>query len=147
MSSTAVVCPACAYAFAFDAAAAAESLCATCPIGKGCTLACCPNCGWSTPDPARSLTGRLAGLLARSREAPVDGRTLADARPGSRVRIEGLDALPARRRDQLFAYGVAPGRLVEVLQADAVTVVRIENVELALEASLSRAIAVVPVCS
>ncbi|MES1246291.1 MAG: ferrous iron transport protein A [Actinomycetota bacterium] len=129
-------CPACA--FCFDPAAAAR-VCAACPIGKGCTLTCCPNCGWSTPDAAQSRVLRVARAVRRRRQA-TGGSSLADARPGSHVRIEGMDELPARRRDQLLAYGVAPGRYVDVVQSTPVTVVRVEALELALERSLSGAI-------
>lgn len=140
--SPGIVCPACASCFE---PAAAASACSACPIGKGCTLACCPSCGWSTPDPARSRIVRLAGALARRRSAAAArGGSLADARPGVRVRIEGVDRLPPRRRDQLLAYGIAPGRCVDVLQTVPVTVVRVESTELALERSLSGAIEVVP---
>jgi Fe2+ transport system protein FeoA len=36
------------------------------------------------------------------------------------------------------AYGLAPGRLVEILQQDPVTVVRADHTELALEDDLAR---------
>jgi Fe2+ transport system protein FeoA len=142
VSESTVVCPACAYCFN---PAAAASVCASCPIGKGCTLTCCPNCGWSTPDAARSRVLRLARSLRRRGQSVASDGSLADALPGSRVRIDAVDGLPPRRRDQLLAYGIAPGRCVDVVQSVPVTVIRVEATELALERSLSRAIDVVPV--
>lgn len=123
----------------------AASACSSCPLGKGCSLACCPSCGYSVPDPGRSALLRLARRLAAARvrpRVPTAVAVLADAAPGTHVEIDTLDDVPDRYRDQLLAYGLAPGRLVEVLQSDPATVVRIEHAELALERSLSRTIRV-----
>jgi ferrous iron transport protein A len=123
------------------------SLCASCPFGKGCSLSCCPNCGYSAPDPGRSTVVRLAAraallLAGRRRVSPGGGATLAQAAPGSRATIETLEDVPARQREQLLAYGIAPGRVVDVLQARPITIVRIEHAELAFETALSRSIGV-----
>ena len=123
------------------------SLCASCPLGKGCSLTCCPGCGYSAPDPSRStvigLAVRAAAALAGRRRTPAGPRpALAEAAAGSRTTIETLEHVPERQREQLLAYGVAPGRMVEVLQTRPVTIVRVEHAELALEPSLSRAIGV-----
>jgi len=125
----------------------ATNLCASCPLGKGCSLACCPNCGYSAPDPSRSIVVRLAAraaaVLAGRRRAPADpAATLAQAAPGSRATIETLEEVPVRQREQLLAYGIAPGRVVDVLQVRPVTIVRVEHAELAFEATLSRAIGI-----
>lgn len=56
--------------------------------------------------------------------------------------ISSLDGLPPERREQLLAYGLGPGRVVEVLQTKPVTVVRIEHTELAFESALGAAIEV-----
>ena len=53
-----------------------------------------------------------------------------------------MDDVPVRQREQLLAYGLAPGRVVDVLQVRPVTIVRIEHAELAFETSLSRAIGI-----
>lgn len=122
------------------------SLCASCPLGKGCSLACCPACGYSAPDPGRStivgLAARAAALARPRRARAVPDAALAQAEPGCRATIETLEHVPARQREQLLAYGVAPGRVVEVLQTRPVTIVRVEHAELALETALSRAIGV-----
>jgi len=125
----------------------ATNICASCPLGKGCSLACCPNCGYSAPDPSRSTVVRLAvraaAALARRRRVPaVPGTTLAQAVPGSQVTIKTLEHVPVRHREQLLAYGVAPGRVVDVLQIRPVTIVRVEHAELAFETPLSRAIGI-----
>jgi Fe2+ transport system protein FeoA len=123
------------------------NLCASCPLGKGCSLVCCPNCGYSVPDPSRStvvgLAARAAAALARRRRArAVPRSTLAHAAPGSQATIETLEHVPARQREQLLAYGVAPGRVVDVLQTRPVTIVRVEHAELAFETALSHAIGI-----
>lgn len=67
--------------------------------------------------------------------------TLADILPGSLVKILAFDeSLPPKRRVQLIAYGLSPGLWVEVLQQSPVTIIRIDNTELALEKSLAEKI-------
>ena len=123
------------------------SICASCPLGKGCSLVCCPSCGYSAPDPARStlvrLAARAAAGFAGGRRVPAGpGATLAQAAPGSRVTIETLEQVPVRERDQLLAYGIAPGHVVDVLQIRPVTIVRVEHAELAFETTLGHAIGI-----
>lgn len=136
----------CAFcAFRFDPAG--TSLCDSCPLGKGCALVCCPHCGYSAPDVERSLAARAVAAFARRRARSMPVGALARLAPGCRARIASLDELPERQRGQLLAYGLAPGRLVEVLQRSPVTVVRVEHTELALESSISRAVLVAPEAS
>lgn len=67
--------------------------------------------------------------------------TLADVLPGSLVKILSFDErLPSKRRVQLIAYGLSPGLWIEVLQQSPVTIIRIDNTELALEKSLAEKI-------
>jgi len=123
------------------------SACASCPLGKGCSLACCPNCGYGAPVPGGSAVVRLAARAAaalrgrRGVSAP-SGPTLAQAAAGSQATIETLERVPARQREQLLAYGIAPGRVVDVLQTRPVTIVRIEHAELAFETAVSRGIGI-----
>jgi Fe2+ transport system protein FeoA len=69
-------------------------------------------------------------------------RTLADVRPGTTTSVLALDGLETRLREQLQAYGLAPGRSVLVLQHAPVTVVRIDHTDLAFERHLSAGIVV-----
>jgi Fe2+ transport system protein FeoA len=138
-----VTCALCGHRFSSSDTGA----CASCPIGKGCSLICCPNCGYSAPAAARSaIAGRVARAAARlggRRRAPGGpSRALAEAAPGSQATIETMEDVPARQREQLVAYGLAPGRVVDVLQVRPVTIVRIEHAELAFESALSRAIGI-----
>jgi hypothetical protein len=121
--------------------------CETCPMHKGCALVCCPECGYSTIDPRRSqLVGAGSGLVRRLRRRHRGGRngplTLADVPAGSRVRVEELSGLPLESRHQLQAYGLAPGRLVEIVQQLPVTVVRVDQLDLAFEAAIARGVRV-----
>lgn len=123
--------------------------CASCPMQGGCALACCPACGYSFVDPSTSSVLRLSARLSsrlRRRAAAVkaDAGTLRAVGPGGRARVAGLDGLPLGPREQLEAYGLAPGRDVVVLQTAPVTVVRVEHVEIAFESSLARRIRVEP---
>lgn len=128
----------------FDPAEA--SACSSCPLGADCSLACCPACGYSTVDAHRSTLARLARRLGsaarRSSPSARDEAPLSQAAPHTSVRVDGVDELPAWRQNQLAAYGLAPGRLVDVLQVSPLVVVRVEHVELALERRLAHGIRV-----
>lgn len=127
---------------------AETSACASCPLGAGCALACCPACGYSSVDVRRSRLARVATRVAhraaalRRATSPEPGTTLAETGCGERIRIERLDDLPAWQERQLAAYGIAPGRRVDVVQSSPVVIVRIEHAEVALEPRLARGIQV-----
>ena len=57
--------------------------------------------------------------------------------PGGRAVVLDLDDVPLGQREQLQAYGVAPGRTVDVLQTRPVMVVRADNAEIAFEAAVA----------
>jgi hypothetical protein len=40
--------------------------CGDCPLSSGCALACCPSCGFSNANPARSTLVRAYRRLTRS---------------------------------------------------------------------------------
>jgi Fe2+ transport system protein FeoA len=69
-------------------------------------------------------------------------RPLTGLRPGSRARVATLEALPADQRERLQAYGLVPGQWVRVVQHAPVTVVQVEQTELALEAQIARGVQV-----
>jgi Fe2+ transport system protein FeoA len=59
--------------------------------------------------------------------------------PGVEARVEDIDdAVEATQREQLVAYGLAPDRPLVVLQQRPMTIVMVDEVELALEASVAR---------
>jgi hypothetical protein len=51
-----------------------------------------------------------------------------------------VSALPAGQREQLHGYSILPGRILRVIQHAPVTVVQIEQTELAIETDVARAI-------
>jgi Fe2+ transport system protein FeoA len=70
-------------------------------------------------------------------------RTLADIKPGEVAIIRSfLPAMPSTRKSQLLAYGMLPGLKVIVVQHSPVTIIRIEQTELAIEAEIAQAIEV-----
>lgn len=59
--------------------------------------------------------------------------------PGAQARIDAIDdAIDATQREQLVAYGLAPNRLLMVLQQQPMSIVMVDEVELALEESVAR---------
>lgn len=123
--------------------------CSGCPMNKACLLLCCPSCGYSIPDPARSrllaLGRRIANALRSLRGAaaqPDDPSALSRVKPGSVVRIREIGEGASSWHERLQAYGIAPGREVTVVQQAPVTVVRVDHVDLAFEATIARHIIV-----
>ncbi len=73
----------------------------------------------------------------------VDTCTLDTVPPGHTVLLARIDdALAPDFREQLAAYGFVPGRALEVLAQQPMTVVVCDHVELALETSIARALVV-----
>ena len=61
--------------------------------------------------------------------------------PGAHAVVDGIDGgIDPAQQEQLLAYGVAPARAVRVLQQRPLTIVMIDEVELALEAGVARRI-------
>lgn len=64
--------------------------------------------------------------------------TLANIRPGERAMVVGFcERMNPERRAHLQAYGLVPGRAVQVVQQSPVTVVQVDHTELALEVELA----------
>ena len=69
--------------------------------------------------------------------------TLDTVRPGHTVLLARIDdSLAPDFREQLAAYGFVPGRALEVLAQQPMTVVVCDHVELALESAIARALVV-----
>lgn len=59
--------------------------------------------------------------------------------PGAHAHVEDLgEGISSHQREQLVAYGLAPNRPVVVLQQKPMTIVMVDEVELALEAGVAR---------
>jgi Fe2+ transport system protein FeoA len=87
--------------------------------------------------PRRSLRA-----FARHGEVRVS-RTLDTVPPGHTVLLARIDgALASDFREQLAAYGFVPGRALEVLAQQPMTVVVCDHVELAVETAIARSLVV-----
>lgn len=118
-----------------------EVACASCPMSGACTLACCPTCGYTTVDVSSSRSASLLGRLFPSRKDQVIAATLDVATIGGDVKIAGFDAaMSTGHRELLRTYGIEPGRTVRVEQHSPVTVVHVDETEVALESDLARLI-------
>jgi Fe2+ transport system protein FeoA len=61
--------------------------------------------------------------------------------PGVAAVVDSVEEhIEAAQREQLVAYGLAPGRPVRVIQQQPMTIVMIDEVELALETGVARQI-------
>jgi Fe2+ transport system protein FeoA len=70
------------------------------------------------------------------------GLTLCDVKAGCRACVLRLEGIPPARREQLEAIGLRAGRSVRVLQHTPVTIVEVDQAEIALERDLARGISV-----
>jgi Fe2+ transport system protein FeoA len=73
---------------------------------------------------------------------PPDRTNLLEVPPGSQARVAAFNSMTTAQVESLQAYGLIPGRWVRVLQHAPVTVIEVENTELALEADLARRVKV-----
>jgi len=138
-----LTCPFCGHDFDPGEHAA----CQACPMHRGCNLVCCPACGYQMVDERRSWVGRLAGSVfhhrRRRHQQARHGLTLSDVPPGWQAKVVGFrDGMPSIRRAHLQAYGLIPDDWVRVVQHSPVTVIQVDQTELALENSLAREIEV-----
>lgn len=67
---------------------------------------------------------------------------LSKVKPGKPVTIAGFDRLSTAHRQHLQAYGVLPGRKVIVLAQSPVTILLVEQTELAFETEIARQVLV-----
>jgi predicted RNA-binding Zn-ribbon protein involved in translation (DUF1610 family) len=43
-----------------------QAVCQSCPLGKGCSMVCCPNCGYQTINPSQSVLAKIATSIFSS---------------------------------------------------------------------------------
>lgn len=87
---------------------------------------------WKNPNPIEA-----AGLPVANK--PKD---LAHVRPGQQVSVAGFALLAPAQRQHLQAYGLLPGRKIIVLAQNPVTIVLVEQTELAFESEVARQVLV-----
>ena len=129
--------------------------CRSCPLygwTQGCRLGLlrCSACGYhSLPRETRHLSGPDPAIVLtdQPRRCPQKDETmcpLSEAPPGTRARLISFDGLSERELKRLLAYGLAPGACIQVLQRVPAIVIKVQEIELALEEALAKAIYVVP---
>ena len=123
--------------------------CQSCPLHSDCNLVCCPACGYQTVDPKGSFLVKLVSYLpkfngaSRMRRDSIKGFSLMDIAPGGHAEVIGFsDDFPADRKAYLQAYGLVLNHQIQVVQHSPVTIIRLDNIELALENDLAREIIV-----
>lgn len=72
----------------------------------------------------------------------ADHPSLLDVPPGGVARVVAFNGMSTSQVESLQAYGLIPGRQVRVRQHAPVTVIEVENIELALENDLARQVKV-----
>ena len=142
MSPNTLTCAVCG--FEFDPTE--NNGCESCPIHSGCATACCPNCGTTNINPSASRLARwVERLFSPAKPAPAGpniGLSLDQIPSGNTVRVTGFREIGPEQGRHLQAYGVLPGRELKVLSQKPLTVLQIEQTELALETIVARAVLV-----
>ncbi len=70
-------------------------------------------------------------------------QTLLQVKPGKRAKVSGFSSkLSPERKLHLQAYGVIPGRDIQVRQHNPITVIQVEQTEIAIESGLAEEILV-----
>ena len=64
-------------------------------------------------------------------------KSLVDIMPGGEARVIAFNGLGVKQIESLQAYGLAPGSLVKIVRHKPVTIIQIDNTELALERDLA----------
>jgi len=82
---------------------------------------------------------------ARGFEANEHCMMLCRVAPGREVKIREMKGLQSPYRGHLQAYGLLPGRCIRVISQNPVTIIQVEQMELAFEKSVAEGILVEPV--
>ncbi|MEO8286007.1 MAG: ferrous iron transport protein A [Chloroflexota bacterium] len=115
---------------------------AACPLGAHCAVICCPRCGYSTVDPARSsFTKRLVGLIqhraAETGKTEAGGATrLLDLKPGQCGHVADVDG-DSDTLLQLSQYGLLPGTPIRLASKYPVPIVQVGQTDLAIDRSVA----------
>lgn len=81
---------------------------------------------------------------AHTSQIPGSVTVLSHAQPGSEVTISSIAGLGKAEEKSLQAYGILPGRKVKVLSQAPVTIVQVEQTELAFEIEVASRIMIEP---
>lgn len=79
---------------------------------------------------------------SREPGAQAQAVSLREVLPGRWARVLRIEGVPPALRERLQAYGLAEGQPVRVVQHAPVTVVQVDNTELAFEAELAHGVRV-----
>ena len=80
----------------------------------------------------------ITGQAADPSAADPSVGDLSKVQAGKQVKVKGFGKLESSQRQHLQAYGLLPGRIVQVLAQRPVTVILIEQTELAFETEIAR---------
>ena len=112
---------------------------------KGCTLICCPQCGYEMVNIQQSkIVQMVRRFLPRKRETSMmHNHNLGEIKPGEQAKVLGFNnAIPMDKRSHRQSYGLIPGKMVRVIQHSPVTIIQVEHTELAIEREMAKEIQV-----
>lgn len=136
-------CAMCGYDFDETGLACHQS----CPISSGCAVICCPRCGYSTVDPARSTVSswlqRVFKKRPRADQPAGEGAIpLLSLRPDQPARVVALGEGHPDELLHLSHFGLMPGIPIQLRQLRPVPIIRIGETDLALDRAVAAEISV-----
>jgi Fe2+ transport system protein FeoA len=82
-------------------------------------------------------------MFTHSRGPHHPDQTLANILPGENaIIVDFLPGISSEQRAHLLAYGVIPGSIIRVIQQTPVTILEVDQLELALEKKIANSIKV-----
>jgi Fe2+ transport system protein FeoA len=136
---------------------ASDVTCGGCPLGAGCTLVCCPRCGYQVPDESQSRVVALLRstwrALARSGRGPardaIEGAGGSDGsipltalRPGQSAEVISMSAAGRSWQERLASFGIVAGTSIELVQHRPTPIIRAGHTSLALDGEIAQGIRV-----
>ncbi len=143
-------CPLCGYEFDENSMQCHTS----CPMNAGCSMMCCPQCGYQMVDETKTraagwlrrlLSGRqkanAAPIALSAESAMAPGvRRLTELKLGQSGEVVAIETRQASRLDRLSALGVVPGSAVMLLQRAPAFILRVGETELTVDEQIAQEI-------
>ncbi len=138
-----ITCSLCGFKFKEETA---QKACCKCPWAKGCSLICCPQCGFEMPlEPAWCASFKMffkkLGLKKKySQQSLPENRSLLSLANGQKAKVISLDTEDQEKLLKLMAIGIFPGRDITLIQKFPSYVFQLGHSQFAIDQELAKII-------
>lgn len=115
----------------------------SCAFNKHCTVICCPNCGFQSPDESRSRLAigakKFFSYFHRQTDSPPITMTcpLSQLHQGQAGKVITIDTTNATRLERLHIFGLIPGAKVILEQSSPEFILRVDYTTLTIERAIA----------